>query len=130
HGDSYWLEESGCLRRRRGDSVESLGVVTLPAIGAHNRSNALAAAAAALEIGVDFESVARALAGFKGIGRRFETIGDVNGIRVIDDYAHHPTEIRATLAAARDTFPDRRIVGVFQPHLYSRTRDFMDRFAE
>jgi UDP-N-acetylmuramate--alanine ligase len=72
----------------------------------------------------------RALAGFSGVGRRFEVLGAARGVTVVDDYAHHPTELRATIAAARSAFPGRRLVAVFQPHLYSRTRDFAEGFAE
>ena len=70
------------------------------------------------------------LAGFRGVERRFQRLGTVNGVDVVDDYAHHPTEIRATLAAARTAFPGRRIVAVFQPHLFSRTRDFAREFGQ
>ena len=104
------------------------GSVELPIPGEHNVSNALAAIAVADEVGVPFSTSARALAGFAGVERRFETKGIANGIRVVDDYAHHPTEIRATLAAARGVQPGRVVV-VFQPHRYSRTRDLFDDFA-
>jgi len=70
------------------------------------------------------------LAAFRGVERRFQRLGTVNGVDVVDDYAHHPTEIRATLAAARTAFPGRRIVAAFQPHLFSRTRDFAREFGE
>jgi UDP-N-acetylmuramate--alanine ligase len=118
------------LQHRIGGGVELLGTVELPVPGEHNVLNALAAAAAGLAAGVDGQAIAAGLARFQGTGRRFETLGEVNGVLVIDDYAHHPTEIRATLAAARAAYPERRLVAVFQPHLYSRTRDFMDEFGE
>ena len=70
------------------------------------------------------------LASFRGVERRFQRLGTIGGVDVVDDYAHHPTEIRATLAAARTAFPGRRIVAAFQPHLYSRTRDFAGDFGE
>lgn len=76
------------------------------------------------------EQIVAGLESFTGTGRRFERLGETNDILVVDDYAHHPTELRATLSAARSAYPDRRIVAVFQPHLPSRTRDNMDAFAE
>ncbi|MGK2859416.1 MAG: UDP-N-acetylmuramate--L-alanine ligase [Thermoanaerobaculia bacterium] len=108
----------------------SLGTVTLKLPGEHYVRNSLAAIAAALELGVPMAEIAAALATFSGVERRFERLGEHRGSIVIDDYAHHPTEIRATLAAARGSFPGRRIVALFQPHLYSRTRDFAREFAE
>ncbi|MHB0913023.1 MAG: UDP-N-acetylmuramate--L-alanine ligase [Armatimonadota bacterium] len=96
--------------------------------GEHNAQNALAAIAAASELGVAGETIRDALLEFRGAGRRFEVLGTARGITVIDDYAHHPTEVRATLAAARAW--GRRVVAVFQPHLFSRTRDFAAEFAE
>jgi UDP-N-acetylmuramate--alanine ligase len=83
--------------------------------------NAAAALAAALAVDADLEHAAAALARFGGVGRRFERLGSAAGVEVVDDYAHHPTEVAATLAAARQAYPGRRLVAVFQPHLYSRT---------
>ena len=98
--------------------------------GKHNISNALAAALVSWNIGeVKLKHIIAGLEAFTGTGRRFEKLGEVNGVLVVDDYAHHPTEIRATLSAAQSAYPDRRVVAVFQPHLPSRTRDFMDDFA-
>jgi UDP-N-acetylmuramate--alanine ligase len=108
----------------------SLGELWLPAPGRHNVANALAAVAIGLELGVPFGAIRERLAGFAGVARRFEHIGERNGVTVVDDYAHHPTELRATLAAARQAYPGRRVVAVFQPHLFSRTRDFADGFAD
>jgi UDP-N-acetylmuramate--alanine ligase len=108
---------------------EVLGRVKLSVPGRHNAMNALAAAAAALSAGASAQSIVQGLETFEGTGRRFETLGDAGDISIIDDYAHHPSEIRATLAAAREAFPNRRIVAIFQPHLFSRTRDFMLDFA-
>ncbi|HYB91898.1 MAG TPA: UDP-N-acetylmuramate--L-alanine ligase [Candidatus Binataceae bacterium] len=105
----------------------TLGAVTIPTPGVHVAMNSLAAIAAALEIGVDFATAARALAKFGGIQRRFEIKGERAGRIVIDDYAHHPAEVRATLAAARAAFK-RRVVAVFQPHRYTRLRDLFDEF--
>lgn len=89
--------------------------------GVHNLRNAVAALAAVDAIGGDLTRAAAALAEFGGVGRRFERLGEHGGIAVIDDYAHHPSELAATLAAARQAYPGRRLVAVFQPHLYSRT---------
>jgi UDP-N-acetylmuramate--alanine ligase len=100
-----------------GASVE----LQLAVPGMHNVRNAAAALAALHALGADAAVGARALAEFQGVGRRFERLGAARGITVVDDYAHHPTEVAATLAAARQAFPGRRVVAVFQPHLYSRT---------
>lgn len=108
---------------------ELLGSVTLRTSGTHNVLNALAAIGAGLALGAPFAGLAYGLGQFAGAERRFERIGEERGVVVLDDYAHHPTEIQATLAAARAAFPDRRIVVAFQPHLYSRTRDFAREFA-
>ncbi|HYU88978.1 MAG TPA: UDP-N-acetylmuramate--L-alanine ligase, partial [Gemmatimonadales bacterium] len=89
--------------------------------GLHNVRNAAAALAVAHELGADLDRARAALAEFTGVGRRFERVGEARGVTVIDDYAHHPTEVQATLAAARQAFPRRRVVAVFQPHLFSRT---------
>lgn len=97
--------------------------------GRHNLRNALAAAACARHLGLAWEVIARGLAGFQGVGRRFQYLGEAGGVAVIDDYAHHPTEIGATLEAVSEMYPGRRIVAVFQPHLYSRTRDFHREFG-
>jgi UDP-N-acetylmuramate--alanine ligase len=104
-------------------------VVTLRVPGLLNVSNALAAFAVGLELGVPPAGIASALETYSGVRRRFEEMGSADGARIFDDYAHHPTEIRATLAAARRAFPRERIIAVFQPHLYSRTRDFLPDFA-
>jgi UDP-N-acetylmuramate--alanine ligase len=108
---------------------ERLGEVELQVPGMHNVRNALAAVAVGLELEIEFDKVRSGMQQFTGVRRRFEKIGETNDIVVIDDYAHHPTEIRATVDAASQGYPDRRIVAVFQPHLYSRTRDFLDEFA-
>jgi len=108
-------------------------VLNLP--GEHNVRNALAAIAVADEIGIPDEALCRALAEFKGVGRRFQSYGDVKlvdggAMTVIDDYGHHPVEMAATLAAARGAFPGRRLVLAFQPHRYTRTRDCFEDFVE
>ncbi|WP_221930316.1 UDP-N-acetylmuramate--L-alanine ligase [Gracilimonas mengyeensis] len=105
-----------------------LGVITLKAPGDHNVKNALAAVATGIELGIDFKLIKKGLERFEGVFRRFQLKYD-NGCTVIDDYAHHPTEVQATLQAARKGWPDRRIVAVFQPHLYSRTQDLYKEFG-
>jgi len=105
-----------------------LGCFRLPVPGAHNVSNSAAAVAVALELEIPIETIREALAGFSGVDRRFQVRGAEQGITVIDDYGHHPTEIRATLAAAR-ACRYRRIHVLFQPHRYTRTKALMDDFA-
>jgi len=107
----------------------SLGQFTLKLTGRHNVLNATAAIALAMEENIPVEQVRKSLASFTGVKRRFELVGDVKGVLVYDDYAHHPTEVRATLQGIRDAFPDRRVVVVFQPHLYSRTQDHHESFG-
>lgn len=108
----------------------SAGRVTLGVVGEHNVFNALAALAIGLvRWGVTVEQMAPGLAGFTGAERRFQRVGEARGVTIVDDYAHHPTEIRATLSAARLSFPGRRVLVAFQPHLYSRTRDFAGDFG-
>ncbi|MDQ6694619.1 MAG: UDP-N-acetylmuramate--L-alanine ligase [Chloroflexota bacterium] len=104
-------------------------VVRLRLPGKHNVLNSLAALAACVELGVTPAEAALHLGEFAGTGRRFEFKGEAGGITIVDDYAHHPTEIAATLEAARQRFPGRRIVVLFQPHTYTRTRDFLPEFA-
>lgn len=107
-----------------------IGRTTLAVAGEHNARNAAMAVAACTAAGVDAADALRIVAAYRGVGRRFEVIGEVSGVTVIDDYAHHPTEVRATLAAARERYPDRRIVAVFQPHTFSRSLLYADAFAE
>jgi UDP-N-acetylmuramate--alanine ligase len=90
--------------------------------GLHNLRNAGMALGAVYALGADVEKAARALAEFSGVGRRFEVVADIDGVTVVDDYAHHAAEISATIEAARQRFPERQIIAVFQPHLYSRTQ--------
>ncbi len=106
-----------------------LGTIETPMPGRHNVRNALAAVAVGRALGLEFEHIAQALQAFGGVHRRFEQVGRWNGAAVIDDYAHHPTEVAATLQATRQAFPRGRIVAVFQPHLFSRTRDLCTEFA-
>ena len=109
---------------------DPIGEVQLQVPGAHNVRNALAAIATGLAWGKDLPSMARGLASFAGVERRFQSLGESAGVVVIDDYAHHPTEIRATIAAARTVYPGRRLVVAFQPHLFTRTRDFAREFGD
>ncbi len=106
-----------------------LGTVDLPLPGRHNVANALAAVAVGQAMNLGFEEIARGLASFTGVHRRFERLGSWRGATVVDDYAHHPTEVAATLEAARQSYPEGRIHAVFQPHLYTRTRDLAEEFG-
>lgn len=108
---------------------QPMGEVTLKMVGAHNVLNALATCAVAHELGIPFATTAEALGEFAGVQRRFTVRGEAQGILVVDDYGHHPAEIKATLAGARASFPQRRIVCVFQPHRFTRTRDLLGDFA-
>jgi UDP-N-acetylmuramate--alanine ligase len=117
HGSSFGVVAAG----------ENLGAVRLQVPGRHNVLNALAAIAVGLELEVGFGHIAESLADFRGVGRRFETRGEVGGVRVIDDYGHHPTEVAATLAAARQL--GGRVLVVFQPHRYSRTAALREEFG-
>ncbi len=114
---------------RRRMAQQRIGEQSLSVPGAHNVRNALAALAACNMLGAEMHAAAQALAGFQGTARRFELKGESGGISVIDDYAHHPTEVRATLAAARARYPGRRIVAYLQPHTFSRTAALMDEWA-
>ncbi|MGZ5441427.1 MAG: UDP-N-acetylmuramate--L-alanine ligase [Thermoanaerobaculia bacterium] len=135
---TYGLSEAADLRavnlqfHERGTTFEvpGLGFFKLFVPGEHNVRNALAAIAVARWFDIPYDALAAALAKFLGVDRRFQVLGDYLGAIVVDDYAHHPTEIRATLDAARNGYPGRRIVALFQPHLYSRTRDFAREFGE
>ncbi|TMA66434.1 MAG: hypothetical protein E6J73_03865 [Deltaproteobacteria bacterium] len=106
---------------------QSLGRLRLHLPGRHSATNAMAAVAVAFELEIPFKQVTDALGAFTGIHRRFEIKGEPNGILVIDDYGHHPTEIRATIGAIRDSWK-RPLTVVFQPHRFTRTRDLFDEF--
>ncbi len=110
-------------------TIRPAGRFRLAVPGRHNVANATAVVAVAGLLGVEMNAVRRALADFQGVHRRFEVLGQVRGVTVIDDYAHHPAEIQATLAAARARYPSRRLVVVHQPHTYTRTRDLLPDFA-
>jgi UDP-N-acetylmuramate--alanine ligase len=105
-----------------------LGAVSIAQPGMHNVYNALASISVALELEIEFPVIADALATFAGVQRRLQVKGEAAGITVVDDYGHHPTEIRATLAAAKQAWPDKRLVVLFQPHRYSRTRGLFNEF--
>ena len=109
--------------------VEVMGEVSLRVPGLHNVYNALASIAVGFELDVSFDDIAAALGEFGGVGRRFQVRGEAAGVLVVDDYGHHPTEVKATLAAAKIGSGGRRLVVLFQPHRYSRTQDQMDDFA-
>jgi UDP-N-acetylmuramate--alanine ligase len=122
-------------QRRNGVTLPDLPIVlNLP--GEHNVRNALSVIAVAVELGIPDDAVQRGLAGFKGVGRRFQSYGEVRvpgdagNFTVIDDYGHHPVEMAATIAAARGAFPGRRLVLAFQPHRYTRTRDCFEDFVK
>jgi UDP-N-acetylmuramate--alanine ligase len=107
-----------------------VGALVLPKGGRHSLLNALGASGAARALDVRWSTILDALADFTGVARRFERLGEGSGVSVVDDYAHHPTEIRVTLETARAVFEGARVVAAFQPHLYSRTRDFTAAFGE
>ncbi len=137
--DADWRAENirhqGVRTLFRATHKESAGSleITLNLPGRHNVLNALAAIAVARELGVSEASVCSGLSGFQGIARRFQSFGDLQTpageVTLVDDYAHHPTEIAATLQAARASWPKRRLVAVFQPHRFTRTRDLFEDFA-
>ena len=108
---------------------EDLGDVRLLVPGNHNVQNALAAIGVGLSLGLGLDAMRNGLAQFQGVDRRFQRLCEIAGVTIVDDYAHHPTEIAATLQAARASYPGRRIVAAFQPHLFSRTRDFSSEFG-
>jgi UDP-N-acetylmuramate--alanine ligase len=136
---TYGLEASADLTARRlefaGTTARfevvcrggALGPIALQVPGRHNVLNALAAVAVGLDLDVPFDVIARALGSFSGVQRRFQVRGEARGVLVVDDYGHHPAEIRATLAAAKAGY-DRRVIAVFQPHRYTRTRDLRQDF--
>lgn len=137
-GIGYGLSERAAVRavnlafHDRGSSFEvpGVGFFKLFVPGEHNVRNALAAIAVARELGIEGNVISGALAKFLGVDRRFQILGEYAGAIVVDDYAHHPTEIRATLDAARRGYPERRLVALFQPHLFSRTVDFAREFGQ
>ncbi|MBF0226487.1 MAG: UDP-N-acetylmuramate--L-alanine ligase [Desulfobacterales bacterium] len=113
----YWMEKL-------------LGSITLNLPGLHNVSNALASIAVGIELGINFDVIKKALETIEGVQRRIENKGEINGIIVLDDYGHHPTEIKTTLAAIKNSWPDKRIIVIFQPHRYTRTKALFDDFTK
>lgn len=112
-----------------GVEDQIVGLARLRVPGIHNVRNALAAIIIGLDLNIEFDIIRQALAEFGGVGRRFQVIGEVGGVTIIDDYAHHPTEIQATLLAAKQRYPGRRLWAVWQPHTFSRTKLYVDEFA-
>jgi UDP-N-acetylmuramate--alanine ligase len=129
HGKKTRFSPAGASCRVVSRGVE-LGELSLSLPGRHMLTNALGATAAALEIGIGFDQIASASAAFTGVARRFERKGERGGVVVVDDYAHHPSEVAATLQAARQSYPDARLVVAFQPHLFSRTKAFAREFGD
>ena len=127
--DSLQLNSAGGFDFLAVKNGETLGLARNRLPGEHNVLNSLAALAVADWLKVDFNTARNALAEYRGAGRRFEVKGEVRGVTVVDDYAHHPTEIKATLAAARRRFEGRSLWVMFQPHTYSRTRTLLAEFA-
>jgi UDP-N-acetylmuramate--alanine ligase len=119
----------GEIRFRVLEEGTALGTARIRMAGMHNVRNSLAAVGIARCFGAEWDAIAEGLASFGGVSRRFELVGEEGGVLVYDDYAHHPTEVEATLRAARERFPGRRLVAAFQPHLFSRTRDFAEGFG-
>ncbi len=129
HGMTLEAFGSECrVRLTNGSGATDVGRLRLRVPGRHNLLNALAAVAVGLETGIPFDRISAALAEFGGAERRFQLRGEERGVMVVDDYGHHPTEIAAVIAAARAGL-DRRVVVVFQPHRFTRTRDLLDEFA-
>jgi UDP-N-acetylmuramate--alanine ligase len=124
------LDADGTDITIRGPELSQSLAVRLRTAGRHNVANALAVAAAALRVGVEPRILARGLSTFEGVGRRLELLGEVAGVVVYDDYGHHPTAIRATLAAVRQREPGRRIWAVYEPLTYHRTAAMLDAFAD
>lgn len=131
-GDEAWLRidwAGGPSRALRLAWPDGEAEVRLRVPGRHNALDAAAAFAATVAVGGDPDTAARGLASFPGVARRLETLAEAHGVTVVDDYAHHPTEVAASIAALRAAVPGRRVEVVFQPHLYSRTRDFAAEFG-
>jgi UDP-N-acetylmuramate--alanine ligase len=123
------VEQGGCFAFTLEHAGRELGCFQLTIPGVHCVADAVAAVALATSAGAGLQACQKALAQFRGARRRFERVGEVAGVKVVDDYAHHPTEVRVTLRAARQTFPQARIWCVFQPHQHSRTRFLLAEFA-
>lgn len=124
----WYLDDRTSEATLRTDSGDVLRLA-LSVPGAHNRMNAALVLAAASRLGIDLTLIRDGLMTFEGVGRRFDLRAEIDGIRIFDDYAHHPTELRATIQATRERFSDARVRAVFQPHTYSRTRQLLSEFA-
>lgn len=131
----YYVQGKSTVGLNSGAKVyrnkEYIGTINIPIPGAHNISNALGTIAAAMECGIEFKSIAESLSKFTGMRRRFEIVGEINGAKIIDDYAHHPTEIKATLNAAKKVIKSKqkgKVTAIFQPHRYTRLSNLWDDF--
>lgn len=129
YADNITFNTKGCGNFTLMCKDHTIGMISMSVPGEHNVSNAVAACALALEMGLSFDCIQAALTHFGGTARRFEHKGQLGGITIIDDYAHHPTEIKATLKAAKNC-GQNRIICVFQPHTYTRTKAFLKEFAQ
>jgi len=127
--ENIWVAGGAMVFDYTSDTYGHLPDLRLPYPGLHNIRNAVAAITVTLAAGGDRTKIAGALADFKGVKRRFETLFSHEKTVLVDDYAHHPAELEAAIGAARMLYPDRHLTGIFQPHLYSRTRDFAAEFA-
>ena len=127
--DSQYMRFTIQISDRLAHTAGQMENVTFPMLGLHNVQNCLAAVAVALEMGISPETISKALNEFKGVGRRFDIKGTAGGITVVDDYGHHPVEIRAALSAGRMQCKDNQLIAVVQPHRYSRVRDLFEDFC-
>jgi UDP-N-acetylmuramate--alanine ligase len=127
--DAWWDARAGAQRFRLFRRKEHMGEVSVPLAGPHNAANATAALAALSALGLSFDEAKAGIASFGGVGRRLESVADRNGILVLDDYGHHPAEIRAVMSAVKSRHPGRRVIVVFQPHQASRTRHLLEGFG-
>lgn len=130
HNDYQLKGEKGIYEVLFSDTKKSLGKFEISMPGQHNALNALAAIIVALSAGLSFEKCVTGLKKFKGVDRRFQLKGSKNNIQVFDDYGHHPTEVKATLSAFREKFPDQNVIVLFQPHRYSRTQSCWHEFTQ
>lgn len=130
YADNIRFEEDGTTKFDFHYKTQLFSDVTINMPGRHNVSNATVAMSIGLQLKLSPKVVFEAISGFKGIKRRFEIIVKTPDCIYIDDYAHHPEELRNAIATAKSIYPDQKITGIFQPHLFSRTRDFMAEFAE
>jgi len=108
---------------------KELGRINSVALGRHNVLNTLAAVAVGMELNLDFPNIAGSLKTFTGVQRRFEIVHQSDSVTLVDDYGHHPVELKATLKTAKEVWPDRRLIAVFQPHRYSRTQSLLKQFC-